>query len=336
MAHDYTNIAVLGAGNWGTTLAVILAERGFRPRLWEYRQDLAREMELRRENAVFLPGVPLSPDVCVTSDLATALDGAGACLLAVPSQTLREVCRRASPLAAGDALFISAVKGLEHGSLLRMSQVAAETLGRGKPRLAVLSGPNIAPEIAKRMPATTVVAGESPEDVLDAQRIMHSRSLRVYTSADVVGVELGGALKNVIAIASGIVDGLGLGANTKGALLTRGLAEISRLGVAMGARAETFSGLSGLGDLAATCMSRQSRNWQVGNAIGQGRRLGEVLAGMTMVAEGVSTSESAQRLAERHGVEMPITSAVHRILFEDRPPAEAISELMTREARAES
>ena len=332
---NYINIAILGAGNWGTTLAVMLAGRGHSVRLWEYRPELARDLERKRENAVFLPGVVLPDGVRATSDLEAALAGAGACLLAVPSQTVREVCLKTFPVVGHDMLVISCVKGLEHGSLLRMSQVIGESLSGKSPRLAALSGPNIASEIARGMPATAVVAGDGPDSARDAQRLLHSPKYRVYTSPDLAGVELGGALKNVIAIAAGMVDGLGFGANTKGALLTRGLAEITRLGQAMGARSETFFGLSGLGDLAATCMSRQSRNWQVGHAVGLGGGLEEVLGGMTMVAEGVPTTESAQKLSENHGVEMPITNAVHQILFGGKNPKSAIAELMAREARAE-
>lgn len=333
--NNHMDIAILGAGNWGTTLAVMLAGLGHSVRLWEYRPDLAREIELKRENAAFLPGVALPDKVRVTGDLAEALAGAGACLLAAPSQALRDVCLKAVPFVGRGLLVISCVKGLEHGSLLRMSQVAAQCLASKAPILAALSGPNIATEIAQGMPATAVAAGEGTEAAMEAQGLLHSPAYRVYTSTDLTGVELGGALKNVVAIAAGMVDGLGLGANTKGALLTRGLAEITRLGQALGARAETFSGLSGLGDMVTTCMSDKSRNRQVGLAIGRGGKLDGILGRMTMVAEGVPTTRSAWELARRHGVEMPITRAVHQILFEDKGPQEAIAELMAREAKAE-
>jgi glycerol-3-phosphate dehydrogenase (NAD(P)+) len=336
MAEDKGgSLAILGAGNWGTTLAVMLAARGHRVRLWEYRPELAADIEKRRENSLFLPGVPLPEKVTVTSDLAAALAGVYVCLLAVPSQTMRQVCVKMAPRAEPDILIVSCVKGLEHGSLLRMSQVIKQCLSEKPCRLAALSGPNIASEIAQGMPATAVAAGESQEAAAEAQNLLHSTRYRVYTSSDLPGVELGGALKNIYAIAAGIVDGLGLGANTQGALLTRGLAEMVRLGQALGARAETFSGLSGLGDLVTTCISGRSRNRQVGLKIGQGKSLAEVLEGMTMVAEGVPTTRSAWELARKHGVDMPITGAVHQILFEGKSPREAIGELMAREAKAE-
>ncbi len=328
-------IAILGAGNWGTTLAVMLASRGHRVRLWEYRPELAREIESRRENAAFLPGVKLPPQARATSELTEALGGADACLVALPSQTVRQVCEKASAHLAPGTLVISCVKGLEHQTLLRMSQVIGACLPVEQQKLAALSGPNIAPEIAQGMPATAVAAASGPEAAREAQALLHSDRYRVYTSLDLPGVELGGALKNVIALAAGMVEGLGLGANTKGALLTRGLAEIIRLGIAMGARAETFAGLSGLGDMVATCMSDRSRNRQVGQQVGRGRPLSEVLEGMSMVAEGVPTTRSAWELARKHGVDMPITQAVHQILFEGKTPRTAIGELMAREAKAE-
>ncbi len=332
---DFKNIAVLGAGNWGTTLAVMLAGKGYGVRLWEYRRQLAEQIQSSRENRIFLPDVKLPPGITVTSELAEAVHDVEAMLLAVPSQTVRQVCQELSRLLTGRRLLISCVKGLEHGSLKRMSQVIAEVL-EGRPcDLVALSGPNIAYEIAQGLPATAVVAGENPEAVIRAQSLMHTQHYRVYTCADLVGVEMGGSLKNVIAIASGILDGLGYGANTKGALIARGLAEIVRLGLAMGARAETFYGLSGLGDLATTCFSDRSRNRQVGMQIGRGRRLSEILKNLTMVAEGVPTTESAKSLAEMHGVEMPITLAVHQILFEDKDPKKAVAELMAREAKPE-
>lgn len=328
-------ITVLGAGNWGTTLAHVLSQRGYEVGLWEYREELARELASRRENRIFLPGVILATNVVVTHRMEEAIQGATACLFALPSQSLRQACQQAAAFMVRDQLVVSCVKGLEHDTLLRMSQVIEETLMPRRARLAVLSGPNIASEIAQGMPATSVAAAHDPADALAVQSIFHSKNFRIYTSRDVIGVELGGALKNIIAIASGIVDGLGLGANTKGALITRGLAEIIRLGTALGASQETFYGLSGLGDLVTTCMSRQSRNWNVGYRLGQGERWPDIKKSLTMVAEGVPTAESARRLAERHGVEMPIARAVHQIIFEDKDPRRAIEELMTREAKPE-
>lgn len=329
------DIAILGAGNWGTTLAVMLGGQGWNIRLWEYRPELANQIQVFRENRVFLPGIRLPEKVITTSALDQVLTGAHAVIIAVPSSKVREVCQSAVRYFEQDVLVISGVKGLETSSLLRMSQVLVEFLSQKKPKIAALSGPNIASEIALGMPATAVVASEQTEIALEAQSLLHSERYRIYTSQDLVGVELGGALKNIIALAAGMVEGLGLGANTMGALLTRGLAEITRLGLTLGARPETFSGLSGLGDLVATCMSERSRNRQVGLLIGKGQRLAEVLQNMTMVAEGVPTTKSAWELSLKQGVEMPITRAVHQILFEDKPPRDAIAELMAREAKAE-
>jgi glycerol-3-phosphate dehydrogenase (NAD(P)+) len=327
--------AVLGAGNWGTTLAVMLAEKGCAVNLWEFRAEAARKVQQERENQEFLPGIPLPDNISVGSDIEKALADVQIVFLALPSQALRSVCRNLSPLLGEDRLLVSAIKGIEVSSLMRCSQVLEQELVEKASRLAVLSGPNIAPEIARHVPSTTVVAAKSSEDAQAVQEMLRSQYFRVYTGNDIIGLELGGSLKNIIAIAGGIIDGLGLGANTKGALLTRGLAEITRLGVAMGARPDTFAGLSGMGDLITTCFSQQSRNRSVGQQIGQGRKLGDILDQMTMVAEGVETTRAARLLSQKHGIEMPITQQMYRVLFENKDPAEALKELMGRDAKAE-
>jgi glycerol-3-phosphate dehydrogenase (NAD(P)+) len=329
------NISILGAGNWGTTLAVILAKQGNRVKLWEFRPEAASRIQSERENREFLPGIGLPETVEVLSDLPRALDGCRVCFLAMPSSVLRGVCRQAGPLLAEGTLLASAIKGLEQGTCLRMSQVISEELKHKARRLAVLSGPNIAAEIARGLPATTVAASGNQEDALELQSVLMSPQLRVYTSQDVTGVELGGALKNVIAIAAGIADGLELGSNAKGALLTRGLAEISRLGAALGADPSTFAGLSGMGDLVTTCTSPNSRNHTVGIRIGQGQKLERILQEMVMVAEGVNTTQAAHGLAKSRGIEMPITEQMHQVLFEGKDARRALSDLMTRSPRAE-
>ena len=329
------DICILGAGNWGTTLAVMLAGNGHIIRLWEFRKAAAEQIARERENKEFLPGIAIPPQVLVTDDLSHALDKAAICIFALPSKVLRPVCTQVKPLVKHEVLCLSVIKGLEQGTLLRMSQVIAEVLGEAATKLCVLSGPNIAWEIARGMPATTVVASRDQQDAELARSALMNKAFRVYTSGDVIGLELGGALKNVIAIASGIADGLDLGANTKGALLTRGLAEITRLGAAMGARPETFAGLSGMGDLVTTCFSDHSRNRSVGQQIGRGKQLGQILAGMAMVAEGVGTTKAAWQLAVRHGVEMPITEQMYQVLSHGKDPRAAVSDLMTRNPKAE-
>jgi glycerol-3-phosphate dehydrogenase (NAD(P)+) len=329
------DIAVLGAGNWGTTLAVLLAGNGHRVRLWEFRQAAALQIAADRENKEFLPGIAIPHEVAVTSDLAAAMQEVDLCVLAVPSHALRAVCGQVGPLLTEGDLLLSVIKGLEQGTLLRMSEVIRQALGRKADRLAALSGPNIAWEIARGMPSTSVVAATDPRTAEQVRDILMAPQFRVYTGTDLVGLELGGALKNVIAIASGIVQGLGLGANAQGALLTRGLAEMARLGTALGARAETFAGLSGMGDLVTTCASPHSRNRTVGERIGKGEKLADILASLAMVAEGVTTTEAACRLAARRGVELPIAGQMREVLFGGKDPRRAVADLMTREPKAE-
>ena len=325
-------IAVLGAGSWGTTLAVHLAGAGHEVRLWgNDRADLAA-LERDRENRKFLPGIGLPERVKVLPELGRTLDGAAFMLFVVPSQAVREVAGKVAAFGAR-APAVCASKGLELGSLERLSQVMRQVLG-AEP--VVLTGPSHAEEVSRGIPTTVVAAAADETRAKAVQVLCSTRNLRVYTNTDVAGCEYGAALKNVIAIAAGVCDGLGFGDNTKGALLTRGLAEIARLGMALGGRRETFAGLTGMGDLIATAMSRHSRNRHVGERIGRGEPLEQVLGNMVMVAEGVNTARAARELGRAHGVELPITEQVCAMLFEGRRPAEALQALMARDLRSES
>lgn len=334
MSHTVVDsVGIIGDGAMGTLAACILAEGGYRVTLWSAFADHAATMQRERENRRFLPGLKLPESVSVTSDARQLPREAQFLVSAVPTPYLREVFGRiASDLPA--APIVSVTKGIEVRSLKRPSQVLHELLGEERP-VAVLSGPCIANEIAARKPATVVVAGQDEHLCRRVQEAMSREYFRVYRNSDPVGVELAGALKNVIAIAAGMCDGLKLGDNAKAALLTRGLAEISRLGRELRADTATFSGLAGMGDLVTTCISPHGRNRTVGEAIGSGRSLQEVLSGMHQVAEGVHTTRSAVALAERAGVEMPICRQVYNILFENKEPRIAIRDLMTRPWRSE-
>ena len=330
-------IGVLGAGSWGTTLALMLVKAGHKVKMWEFRPDAARRLEIERENKEFLPGHPFLPELGVSDDISDVVEGIDLCLIAVPSHAMRSTIKRLPDGFPPGCLVVSATKGLEEGTLMRMSQVINNTWGDKLPldRFTCLSGPSHAEEVVLGLPTSVVAASVNIKAAREVQRLFSSERFRVYAHVDLTGVELGGSLKNVIAIASGIVAGLNFGDNTLGALLTRGLAEISRLGQALGGRASTFAGLSGMGDLITTCCSRHSRNRYVGEQIGKGRTLKDVLAGMVMVAEGVRTTSSACKLAERENVEMPISKQVYRILFEDADPLKATIELMTRKLKIE-
>ncbi len=325
-------VAVLGDGGWGTTLALHFHRLGRQVTWWGAFPDYVRVLDRRRENLKFLPGIRIPRSLPVTANLAMAVGSAHLIVLAVPSQHMRQILRRLKGLAPRGAIMLSAAKGLEKGSLKRMSQVITEALGRV--RLAVLSGPNIAAEIARGHPASSVVASQDRELAREIQRLAMSERLRIYTSADVVGVECGGALKNPIAIAAGIGDGFGFGSNAKAALITRGIVEMARLGTALGGREETFWGLSGLGDLITTCLS--GRNHWLGEQLGRGRPLKAVLRSTAMVIEGVETARAAVALARRHGVELPIIEQVHAILFKRRAPNRALQALMLRARKPES
>ncbi len=325
---------IIGAGSWGTTLGVLLAGLGHRVRLWAHGAQQRERLRHDRCNEEYLPGVRLSAEI----EIVDAAAEAAACevvVIATPTQFLRPTLQTLPSNAFDGRLVVSASKGIERGTLMRISQIVEEVMGVESGRFVCLSGPSHAEEVSRGMPTTVVAASPSLASAERAQEMFTSATFRVYASADLLGVELGGSLKNVIALCAGVSDGLGFGDNSKSALITRGLAEITRLGVALGSQQHTFSGLSGLGDLVVTCTSRHSRNRFVGEQIGRGRSLESVMAEMRMVAEGVATTQSAHELAVRSGVEMPITRQVHAVLFEGKDPLEATHELMTRESKQE-
>ncbi|MFC1502263.1 NAD(P)H-dependent glycerol-3-phosphate dehydrogenase [bacterium] len=331
-----TQVGVLGAGSWGTALAVLLHSNGHAVSLWEFDQELAQILHKTRENKTFLPGVPVPPDIRVTSDLKEAAEKKEIVLIVVPSHVVREVCSEIAKLSLGNTILVSCSKGIENDSLLRMSEVILETVpGSSADRVVVFSGPSHAEEVGRGLPTVVTAASKGRNSCRRIQEIFMSPVFRVYSTDDVIGAELGAALKNVIAIAAGIIDGVGFGDNTKAALLTRGMVEITRLGIAMGANPLTFAGLSGMGDLIVTCTSRHSRNRHVGEAIGKGKTLKQVLEEMVMVAEGVRTTRSVYDLSQRLQVDMPISHEVYRVLFEDKDPKKAVHDLMTRNPKDE-
>ena len=330
------HVAVVGAGSWGTALAIHLARIGTTCRLWA-RGDRAADLVADRENRVYLPGYRLPDEVHVTGDLSEALRGAGTVLFVVPAQASRDIFRQSGQHIERSADLVIASKGIEQESRLRLSEVLSQELGPAvEGRCAVLSGPSFAAEVARGDPTATVVAASREATARRVQEALSGGHLRVYRNSDLIGVELAGALKNVMAIATGIVEGIGLGSNTRAALITRGLAEITRLGTAMGGQSGTFAGLAGAGDLVLTCTGALSRNRSVGLAIGKGRRLKEVLGGMRMVAEGVATTRATVALAAECDVDMPIARKVHEILFEGRPAPEAVEDLLNRPLKEES
>jgi glycerol-3-phosphate dehydrogenase (NAD(P)+) len=328
-------ITVLGAGSWGTALAVHLGAVDHEVRLWGRDESLTDQLRERRVNAAYLPGVVLPSCVAPTHDLGQALDGSGVVVAAIPSHGLRAAMRSVAGLLEPGAIMVSATKGLEEGTLLRMSEVVQQELGSGHP-VVVLSGPSFAAEVARQRPTAVLAASSDPRAVSTVQKEFRGPAFRLYASDDVVGVEIGGALKNVIAIAAGVVESLGLGHNALAALITRGLAEISRLAGVMGAQRETLAGLSGLGDLVLTCTGSLSRNRQVGLELGKGRKLPDVLAGMRMVAEGVRTTHAALVLGQRRGVELPIAKKMDEVMTDGKDPREAVRELMLRPQRSET
>jgi glycerol-3-phosphate dehydrogenase (NAD(P)+) len=326
--------AVLGAGSWGTALAVHLASHGHHVKLWGRDPALVREMRSRRANPTYLPDVVFPDSVTAISSVDEALAGVEFVVCAVPSHGLREVVRQASPHVPGGAIVVSATKGLEVDTLRRMSEVIAEELGSARP-IAVLSGPSFALEVANRLPTALLVASADAAAAGRVQESFRGRLFRLYVTGDVPGVEIGGAMKNTIAIAAGVVESLGLGHNALAALITRGLAEISRLACALGGERDTLSGLSGLGDLVLTCTGSLSRNRHVGLELGRGRSLPDILAGMRMVAEGVRTTSAALALGSRHGIELPIAAQMSEVLSGRKTPHAAVEELMLRPQRAE-
>lgn len=328
-------IAVIGAGAWGTTLAALLADKGHKVSLWVYEKDLAGRMRESRINDLYLPGHVL-PEMEFTSDLATAAKDKSIILTVTPSHVARTALTALAQSVNPDAYFVCASKGIENESLMTMSEVMEDALPKEfHHRTAFLSGPSFAKEVILKMPTAVSVASKEPQTAKHVQKIFSTDYFRVYTSPDVMGVELGGSLKNVVAIAAGCSDGLGFGHNTRAALITRGLAEIARLGMAMGANPLTFSGLSGMGDLVLTCTGELSRNRTVGYRLGKGEKLSDILSAMKMVAEGVNTTKAAFALSKKYSVQMPITEQVYNLLYEGKEAARVVKDLMTRDLKSE-
>ena len=326
-------IAVLGDGGWGTTLAVLLSNKGYAVTLWGVFGDYTKKMEKTRHNVKFLPGIRIPRQIEITSNLVSTVANKEIIVLAIPSQYTRQILKKIARNFTKEAIFLSVTKGIEIGSAKRISEIIHAELGAVK--FAVLSGPTIASEVAKEVPTAAVVASTDNKIRKTIQTVFSTSRFRVYTNADVVGVELAGSLKNVIAIACGVSDGLGFGTNTKAAILTRGIAEISRLGKAMGATLGTFSGISGLGDLVTTCISKQSRNRNVGELIGKGKSLKEICRDMQMVAEGIPTAKSAYALSLKYKIDMPIIKEVYQLLYKHKSPRRAVEDLMTRKSKEE-
>ena len=324
---------MIGDGSWGTTLAVYLARKGYHVTLWGPFADYIRRVKQNRINAKFLPGIKIPPSVIITPNLTEAVRPADLIVLAVPSKYIRRVLKKLSQEKLNRKIFLSVIKGIEYKTSARMSQVIQRELGRVP--LAVLSGPTIAREVALGIPSSAVIASANLRLAKKLQHVFNSPHFRIYTNSDVVGLELGGSLKNIIAIACGVCDGLGFGTNAKAAILSRGLAEIVRLGQALGAKASTFSGLAGLGDLVTTCISSQSRNRYVGEQLGRGKTIRSILDSMDMVAEGVETVKAAVRLSKKYRISMPITTEVYRIIYQAKKPQNAVQDLMTRRLKSE-
>lgn len=324
------NIAILGAGSWGTALAIVLADNGHQVRIWGHDSDRIQEINIQKTNQHYLPEISLPEGITGYTDLAKALDNVGTIVFAVPTKAIREVAAKVKDAALQPFTAIHVSKGIEPNTLLRISEMIEEELPTELLKdLVVLSGPSHAEEVSRRMPTTVTVASKNMEAAERIQDLFMNTCFRVYTNEDLIGVEIGGALKNIIALAVGITDGLGYGDNAKAALMTRGLAEIALLGVTMGANPLTFSGLTGIGDLIVTCTSVHSRNWRAGQMLGSGKKLEEVLDSMGMVVEGVRTTKAAYQLAEKYDVRMPITFALYEVLFNGGNVKDAVDQLMT-------
>jgi glycerol-3-phosphate dehydrogenase (NAD(P)+) len=331
-----TKIGVIGAGAWGTALAMLLADKGHDVTLWMYEKDLAEELERARENRVYLPGFTLPASIKVTASLETAVRNKPLILSVVPSHTVRAVTKQLVPFLANDAVIVSASKGIEIETLMPLSETFRDVLPKEfHNRLCFLSGPSFAREVAQKMPTAVALASCDPVIGKQAQEIFSSDYFRVYTNPDVIGVELAGSLKNVVAIAAGVLEGLGYGYNTMAALLTRGLAEMARLGIAMGGNLQTFSGLAGMGDLVLTCTGGLSRNRTLGTRLGKGEKLNEIMSGMKTVAEGVKTAKAARSLAKKYNVAMPVVEEVYQLLYEGKDARLAVKDLMGRELKGE-
>ena len=330
------SLAIIGGGSWGTALSIVLAPRFPDVRLWVYEPDLAIRMADSRQNDVYLPGLTVPSTVRIVNDLGSALEGAEIVLSVMPSHLVRELYRQMGPFLNPRMVFVSATKGLENNTLLRPSEIIHEVVsGRFPAQVAVLSGPTFAREVASLNPTALVVASEDEDLNRCVQGLFSSSTFRLYTSPDPLGVEIGGSVKNVVAIGAGVLEGMGLGHNPMAALITRGLAEMTRLALALGAKVQTLSGLAGLGDLVLTCTGELSRNRTVGIELARGRKLDEIVGSMKMVAEGIKTANAALELAGRHGVEMPITEMMHQVIHQGLDPREAVRRLMERSLKGE-
>ncbi len=329
MFRKKEQIAVLGAGSWGTTIAIHLNKIGHQVRLWEYYQENVALMNKTRKNPL-LPGIPVPEKILISHDLEEVIAGATVICLVVPSHTVRNLLLKLKEKVNQNVVFVNLTKGIEENTLLRMSEVIHDVLDHPQEKIVALYGPSHAEEVSREVPTAIVAASEIPETADYVQNLFMNKYFRVYSHSDIIGVEIGGSIKNVIAIASGICDGMGLGDNTKAALITRGLMEITRMGMELGAREETFAGLSGVGDLIVTCGSQHSRNRYVGEEIGKGRKLQEVLDGMSMIAEGVHTAHTVHQMMKKHNVLMPISEQIYTVLFKNKDPRKALLDLMTR------
>lgn len=329
-------ISVLGAGSWGTTLAILLHDNGHEVTLWEFKKSYAKSLLKHRENKTFLPGISIHEEIKITNDLEESVKQQHIVVIAVPSQFVRSVLKQFPKFDFKDTTFVSVSKGIEKDTLLRVDQIIKSELpDLDDANISVLSGPSHAEEVSRKVPTAVVAASKSMDTAKLVQAAFMNSYFRVYSSTDIVGVELGGALKNVIAIGAGIIDGAKFGDNTKAAIMTRGIAEISRLGIELGAKPQTFSGLSGMGDLIVTCMSKHSRNRYVGEQVGMGKTLKQVVGSMEMVAEGVESCKSVYELAAKHNVDVPIVNAVYQILFNGRDAVKVTYDLMTRDMKPE-
>jgi len=335
MTQTASRVAVLGAGSWGTALAMVLANNGHETTLWAHRAEHAAAMQAQRSNDRYLAQIPFPEKLAISSELAASVDGADVILLVVPSHSFRATVRQLAPLLQPQQRVAWATKGLEPESHKLLHQIAREELGEAMP-LAVVSGPTFAKEVARQLPGAVTVAARDPVYALQLARLFNNSYFRAYTAEDIVGVEIGGAVKNVLAIAAGTADGLGFGANARAALIARGVAEIMRLGLALGAKQETFMGLTGLGDLVLTCTDDQSRNRRLGLALGQGKDVAQTVAEIGQVVEGINTSKEVHALAEKMGVDMPISEQVYRIIHQGLSPRDAVQALMERAIRAET
>lgn len=328
------NVGVLGAGSWGTALSVLLHDNGHQVTVWSIDENEVKMLKEKREHELKLPGVKLAEDMVITGDMEEAIRGKDFLVLAVPSPYTRSTARNMKPFVAEGQIIVDVAKGIEESTLMTLSRQIEEELPQAD--VAVLSGPSHAEEVGRRLPTTCVIGAKTRKTAEYLQSVFISRVFRVYTSPDILGIELGGSLKNVIALAAGIADGLGYGDNTKAALITRGIAEIARLGVKMGGRIESFTGLTGIGDLIVTCASVHSRNRKAGYLIGKGLTMQEAMDEVKMVVEGVYSAKAAARLAEKYEVSMPIVEEVNNVLFEEKSPAQAVDDLMQRESRSEN